>query len=302
MLHVAPLGSSWTPHVIVVGNEKGGSGKTTIAMHVATGLLKSGQRVGTIDLDSNQKSLTHYIDNRRVWANYRHIELEMPVHRCLSRAEGSKLDENEAQELAGLQAIIASFDGAVDFIVVDTPASDTYLMRVSHLVADTLLTPLNDSFLDFGALAATDPITHEVTGLGHYAQMVCQARRNRWQFDRGQIDWVVIHNRLSRSRLVQDSISQLAMTAGFRALEGCAERSLYRQLFPIGLTSLDRLDKTAMATRPNASHRAAEQEVYALLEGLRLQISDRRRRQAAAHAEWLRAAGSPLETDDIFAA
>ena len=58
MLHEAPIAGQKAPHVIVVGNEKGGSGKTTIAMHVAVALLKDGQRVGTVDLDSNQKSLT----------------------------------------------------------------------------------------------------------------------------------------------------------------------------------------------------------------------------------------------------
>jgi cellulose biosynthesis protein BcsQ len=55
-------------HVVVLGNEKGGSGKSTTALHIAVALLKAGQRVATIDLDSRQQSFTHYIDNRRAWA------------------------------------------------------------------------------------------------------------------------------------------------------------------------------------------------------------------------------------------
>ena len=129
------------PHVIVVGNEKGGSGKTTIAMHIAIALLKSGQRVGTLDLDSHQKSLTRYVENRRVWANLRRIELEIPVHRHISRAEGAKLEENEAEELAAFEAAASSFGQSIDFLVIDTPANDSFLMRLAHLVADTLVTP-----------------------------------------------------------------------------------------------------------------------------------------------------------------
>jgi chromosome partitioning protein len=175
MLHDAPIAVQKTPHVVVVGNEKGGSGKTTIAMHVAVALLKEGQRVGTIDLDSNQRSLTHYIENRCIWANHQGIELETPIHSHIPRAEGAKLDENEADELAAFEAVIAGFGQSVDFLVFDTPAHDSYLMRLAHLAADTLLTPLNDSFLDFGTLASIDPVTHEITETGHYAAMVGMA-------------------------------------------------------------------------------------------------------------------------------
>jgi chromosome partitioning protein len=44
MLHERPIVVHKAPHLIVVGNEKGGSGKTTIAMHVAVALLKEGRR------------------------------------------------------------------------------------------------------------------------------------------------------------------------------------------------------------------------------------------------------------------
>ena len=100
-MHQAPALPT-APHVIVVGNEKGGSGKTTIAMHVAIALLTDGQRVATIDLDSNQKSLTRYIENRRVWAKHCGIELETPIHSHIPRTEGPNVKENEAAELGGI--------------------------------------------------------------------------------------------------------------------------------------------------------------------------------------------------------
>lgn len=301
MLHAAPIAVPGSPHVIVVGNEKGGSGKTTIAMHVAVALLQQGQRVGTIDLDSNQKCLTRYIENRRIWANYRRIELAAPLHRDIPRAEGKRLEDNEAEELAAFEAAIASVSESVDFLVIDTPSTDTYLMRLAHLIADTLLTPLTDSFLDFGTLGAIDPITCEITAMGHYGAMVCEARRHRRQFDRSQIDWVVIRNRSSLSRLVERSLGQLGGRLGFRHLEGCAERVVYRQFFTSGLTALDPLDQATLGDRANRSHQAAQQETRDLIELLRLPINDRARRRAAARAEWFASANAPLAADDVLA-
>ena len=68
MLMQASARRSASAHVIVIGNEKGGTGKSTVSMHLAIALLNMGQRVATIDLDSRQKSLTHYVENRRAWA------------------------------------------------------------------------------------------------------------------------------------------------------------------------------------------------------------------------------------------
>ena len=300
MLHEAPIVVQKAPHLIVVGNEKGGSGKTTIAMHVAVALLKEGQRVGTIDLDSNQKSLTHYIENRCIWAKHHGIELETPIHRRIQRAESAKLDKNEAEELAAFEAVIAGFGQSVDFLVIDTPAHDSYLMRLAHLVADTLLTPLNDSFLDFGTLASVDPGTQEITETGHYAAMVAVARQQRRSFDHSHIDWLVIRNRHSLRRLVDGGLDKLAMRLGFRPLDGCAERIFYRQLFPSGLTAFDRLDETTLKTRPSRAHLAAQQEVRDLYTLLQLPTNERVRRRAAARTEWFALCNTPLDTRDVL--
>lgn len=300
MLYTAPIVSG-TPHVIVIGNEKGGSGKTTIAMHLAVALLKQGHRVGTIDLDSNQKALTRYIENRRIWANHRRIELEVPLHRCVQRAEGAKLDDNEAAELAAFEEAVSSIRESVQFLVIDTPSTDTYLMRLAHLVADTLLTPVIDSFLDLGTLASTDPITREVTATGHYAELVCEARRRRRQFDQGCTDWVVIYNRFSARRLVQQSLAEAGTRLGFKDIKGCSERSLYRQFFASGLTALDALGEGIAGKSPARSHQLAQQEIDDLIKLLNLPISERARRRAAARQEWFASAHTRLDIDDVLA-
>lgn len=197
MLMQAELGRPFSAHVIVLGNEKGGSGKSTTAMHVAVALLHAGQRVATIDLDSRQKSFSHYIENRRAWAARTGSKLEIPVHYCVARGSGMRLDEIEAQEFAAFAQAVSSVEQSHDFVVIDTPGNDSYMMRLAHSMADTLITPLNDSFVDFDVLGAIDPISFEVAGISHYAEMVREARRQRRLVDGGLTDWVVVRNRLS---------------------------------------------------------------------------------------------------------
>src|SRR5260370_31489066 len=165
----AAVKSRGLPHVIVVGNEKGGSGKTTIAMHIAVALMKSGQRLATIDLDSRQRTRPHYIENRRAWARRCHVDLELPTHLAIARAEGAGVDENEATEFADFDQAISAIEPHHDFIVIDTPPHDSYLMRLSHSGMDTLGTPLNDTFLDLDGLAKIGPLAVGLTRGSHSA-------------------------------------------------------------------------------------------------------------------------------------
>jgi chromosome partitioning protein len=292
-------------HVVVLGNEKGGSGKSTTAMHVAVALMNAGQRVATIDLDSRQKSFTRYVGNRRSWAARAKLALKIPVHYCIARGSALRLDENEAIEFAGLVEAVSSVEQSHDFIVVDTPGTDSYLMRLAHSMADTLITPLNDSFVDFDVLGIVDPSTFEVTGESHYADMVRDARRQRRHLDGVHIDWVVVRNRLSvlgsrNRRLVGEGLSQLGTRLGFRCTEGFAERVVYREFFPRGLTALDTLDEAILGTRPNLAHVTAREEVMGLIEALKLPIDERGQQRATARAEWFSAQDRPLELHDVI--
>jgi chromosome partitioning protein len=149
-------------HVVVLGNEKGGSGKSTTAIHLAVGLMNIGQRVATIDLDSRQRSLTRYLDNRRAWARLAKIELVTPTHFCVASGVGLRPDQNEALEFAGFAEAVGAAEKSHDFLVVDTPGTDSYLTRLAHCMADTLITPLNDSFVDLDVLGMVDTTTYAV--------------------------------------------------------------------------------------------------------------------------------------------
>src|SRR5271169_2301770 len=305
-VNAATQARSVRSHVIVLANEKGGSGKTTTAMHVVTALLKAGQRVAAIDIDSRQKSLTRYILNRKNWAKKTGVRLELPDHYVVDRANTRSVDENEAAEFAGFATAIMAIEQSHNFVVIDTPASDSYLMRLAHSMADTLITPLNDSYVDFDVLGVIDQTTFEVAGVSHYAEMVREARRQRRLVDGGMTDWVVVRNRLSslgsrNRRLVGDGVEGLAKQLGFRGIDGFAERVVYREYFPRGLTALDNLTEDTLGLRSTTSHVTARDEVKAVIDALRLPIDERGKRRAAARAEWVQSAGKPLETHDLLA-
>ncbi len=305
MFMQADVGKPLSAHVIVLGNEKGGSGKSTTAMHVAVALLQAGQRVATIDLDCRQKSFTHYVENRRDWAERSGSKLAIPKHYCVARGFGLRLDEIEAQEFAAFAEAVSAVESSHDFVVIDTPGSDSYLMRLAHSIADTLNTPLNDSFVDFDELGAVDATSFEVTGVSHNAEMVREARRQRRLVDGGLTDWIIVRNRLSalgsrNKRLVGEGVHELAKQLGFRSADGFAERVVYREFFPRGLTALDDIDEDTLGTRSTLSHATARDEVKALIDALKLPIDERGKRRVAARAEWAAASAKPLEIHDLL--
>ena len=291
-------------HVVVLGNEKGGSGKSTVAMHVAVALMKSGQKVATVDLDSRQQSFTHYIENRAAWAKRAGLALELPTHHHIPRTEGPQVIDNEVAEFSAFAKALEALEHSHDFVVIDTPGTDSYLMRLAHSMADTLITPLNDSFVDFDVLGTVDPANFAVTGTSHFAEMVREARRQRRVVDQATTDWIVVRNRLSmlgsrNKRLVGEGLHELSLRLGFRCIDGFAERVIFREFYPRGLTALDDLDEQTLGTRPNMSHVTARQEVEDLLTALRLPFDDRGLQRAAARAEWFAAVQQPLEMHDI---
>jgi chromosome partitioning protein len=254
--------------VILVGNEKGGSGKSTVAMHIAISLIKSGQRVATIDLDSRQKTFTNYIENRRAWAEHIGRDLGVPDHICFD----SDTADNRPARFTDTVDALASSPG---FIVIDAPGHDSQLVQSAHSVADTLVTPLNDSFVDFDVLANVDPETFNITGISHYALMVQEARAQREHHDNANMDWIVLRNRLSmlnsrNKRLVGDALEQLSRRLNFRYVEGLAERMIFREFYPRGITAVDDLDQKTLGTRPTMSHATARLELETLLGAMGL--------------------------------
>ncbi len=263
-----------TAHILVLGNEKGGSGKTTSAMHLIALLLHEGARVGSIDLDSRQRSLTRYVENRKAWAEGNGVNLVMPDHIVIPRSDADTVSEAQATERAAFESNFTRLALANDFVVIDCPGSDSFLSRLGHAVADTLITPMNDSFVDFDLLGRVDPQNWKIKGPSVYSEMVWESRKRRAVMDGGSIDWVVMRNRLSslaakNKRRVETVLDALADRIGFRLAPGFGERVIFREMFPSGLTLLD-LREEGVDAQMSMSHVAARAEVRALLDVLQL--------------------------------
>jgi chromosome partitioning protein len=260
------------PLVITFGNEKGGSGKTTAAMHVAVALARAGKSVAVVDLDMRQKSLSRQIENRAEWRARAGSDLATPHTIEFTPSSASSRDVAAEEESQAFARAMAEADGRFDFLVIDTPGSATQLSRLAHAAADTLVTPVNDSFVDFDLLARVDPETFEIRRPSVYSDFVWECRKQRLLARKPALDWVVMRNRLSATearnkRRVATALEALAARIGFRVAPGFGERVIYRELFPAGLTMLD-LPQPRLGISLSMSHLAARQEVRALVATL----------------------------------
>ena len=261
-------------HIVVFGNEKGGSGKTTAAMHVAVALARAGKRVGAIDLDTRQRSFSRHLENRASWRDKSANTLAMPEVLPFPRSQSKSLDAAAEEEGKRLTALLADSETRFDFIVIDTPGADTQLSRLGHASADTLVTPLHDSFVDFDLLARIDPVTFEVKTPSLYSDFVWDCRKKRLLARKPALDWVVMRNRIASTqgrnkKRLTTALDALAQRIGFRVAPGFGERVIFRELFPMGLTMLD-LPQPGLEISLSMSHVAARQEVRELLLTLKL--------------------------------
>lgn len=264
--HTVPPGA---PHRIVFANEKGGTGKSTTAVHVAVALAYQGVRVAAIDLDSRQATLHRYLENRDETARRRQLPLPNATHVVF---KGETTDE--------LDAVVADLSQDHDFLIFDTPGRDDMLARHVATTADTLVTPLNDSFVDFDLIGQVDAETFRVRRLSFYAELIWEARKKRAlttiQQGRREMDWVVVRNRTQHvearnQKRIDQALNELSRRVGFRISNGLSERVIYRELFPSGFTLLDKGYLGELGT----SHLVARQELRTLVAGLNLPIPPR---------------------------
>jgi len=267
---------STTPaHIIVVGNEKAGSGKSTTAMHLIVCLMQAGYSVAGIDVDYRQGTLSRYLANRKTFIKAAGGDVKMPATYTISPPDGEG-DHSGNGEAEAAQLRLLMEGGLInhDVVVVDTPGSAGPLSALAHSYADTLITPINDSFVDLDVLAHVDGARMAVMGPSHYAEMVWKQKQARAERDGGTIDWLVMRNRLSsldahNKRKMDGVLNDLSARIGLRVVPGFGERVIFRELFLAGLTIMDLKD----AVGPQAlgpSHLAARQEVNDLLDAIRL--------------------------------
>ncbi|WOE75223.1 division plane positioning ATPase MipZ [Alterisphingorhabdus coralli] len=247
-------------HRIVFANEKGGTGKSTTAVHVAIALAYRGMKVGIIDLDPRQRTSFRYMENRTATTIRRGISLPMAQFKVFEQDTIARLDQMIAQE-----------ERSLDFLIFDTPGRDDKFARYVATSADTLVTPLNDSFVDFDLIGQVDPDTFKVKRISFYAELIWEARKARAKNAGKEMDWVLLRNRTQHiearnMRRINRALHELSKRVGFRIIPGLSERVIYRELFPSGLTLLDKGHLGDLGT----SHIVARQELRELVAALNL--------------------------------
>jgi chromosome partitioning protein len=246
------------PHFIVYANEKGGTGKSTTAVHTAIALAATGHSVAALDLDSRQRTMTRYLENRD--ATMRRLNTQLPQ-------ANYKVLEDQSHE--ALDAALRELGESADVIVVDTPGRDDPIARAAILKADTLVTPMNDSFVDLDLIGQVHPENYKITRPSFYAELIWNSRTQRAKNTGKSVDWVVLRNRLQHIeshnlRRVGAALDELARRVGFRVIPGLGERVIYRELFPKGLTLLD----IKQIGEVGLGHITARQELREMIAGL----------------------------------
>lgn len=264
--------------ILVIGNEKGGSGKSTTVMHIIAALMRGGHKVAALDLDARQATLSRYLENRENTMSRRDVTLPMPVLESILPSKNPIVEGAKADDEAAVAEAVERLSADNDVLVIDTPGSDSYLSRAGHSYADLLITPMNDSFVDLDVLAHVNSESLEVSQLSQYAQMVFEQKMSRAKRTGSNktFDWVVLRNRLGQldsknQKAMDKAVAALSKRVGFRLVPGFSERVIFRELFLDGLTLLD-LRGAGLKRKMSMSHLAARQEVRNMIQAIGLPV------------------------------
>jgi len=260
-----------TAHIIVFGNEKGGSGKSTTAMHTAIALLRMGYKVGTLDLDARQGTFTRYLKNRFQYILQNHENIPSPEHMAIERSQALSVAEQQIEEAAFMTMALDELSHTNDFVIIDTPGTDCFLSRLAHSHADTLITPMNDSFIDLDLLADIDMNNFEIRGPSVYSTMVEEQRCKKMIASKSTIDWIVMRNRIphlstNNNKIIAELLEKISKLANFRLTPGFGERVVFKELFLKGLTLMDL--KEYQNNELTMSQISARQEIRTLIKAI----------------------------------
>jgi chromosome partitioning protein len=258
--------------LIVVGNEKGGAGKTTVTVHLTVALLYLGFKVASIDTDIRQASLTKYLENRKNTTSSTKIKIPNPKHYRIAPSKRQSINEINNDESDQLTKILSQEHSLKDFIIIDTPGVNNYLSTLAHSFADIIVTPINDSFFDMNVLAEVNSDNFDINKPGIYSQMIWDQKINKAKRDGKTINWIVMRNRLhsldsNNKRNIEKVLAALGERVGCKVASGFGERVIFRELFLKGLTLLDLKNKKTPVSF-TTSHLAARHELINLLEAL----------------------------------
>ncbi len=252
-------------HIIVVSNEKGGTGKSTISMHLAIKLLQEGFSVLAVDMDGRQGTLSRYIHNRNQFAQANDFRICTPEILTIAPVDDYAQISNHIKDS---QNAINQLKTKFDAIIIDTAGNKNYLFDVAHQFANTLITPMSDSLIDLNVLSQID--SQNNNQVGHYAQYVWEVKKTLAQQNKTMLNWIVVGNKVSafnsrNKNQVFEKLNSISKLCGFRVAKSIKDRVIYKELFMQGLTVLD-LNSKELKHKLTLSHIAAKQEIRDLAE------------------------------------
>jgi chromosome partitioning protein len=258
-------------YVFVIGNEKGGAGKTTCSMHLICSLLDYGFTVASIDADVRQLSLTSYLQNRKAY-NIENPDNKVhePFHFVLKESSLQNIKDKELEEQKLFEDIIKEAGSLAQIIVIDTPGSFSNYSKLAHSYADTVITPINDSFVDLDLIAKINPQDLSVISPSIYSEMVWKQKMVKSQRNGKSIEWILMRNRLANvdslnKKNIATALQNIANRLAIKIAPGFSERVIFRELFLQGLTLVD-LNRSRRDKSFSISHIAARQELRDFLE------------------------------------
>lgn len=117
--------------IILIGSQKGGCGKSTIAVNIAAALALKGKDVFLLDADPQSSSMR--------WAQDR-LDSEVQPHIPHAQASGS------------IHQTLKDLSSKYEYVIADTAGRDSRELRTGMTVADIMISPARPSQYDLDTL------------------------------------------------------------------------------------------------------------------------------------------------------
>ena len=127
--------------IILIGSQKGGCGKSTLAINMSAYLANKAKDVVLVDADP-QQSAANWLKDRE--------ETDLPKVHCVQR-------------YGDVKSTLKDLNSRYEYVVVDVAGHDSKELRTAMLVADIMIVPFRPSQLDLDTLPHLTEVIDQAT-------------------------------------------------------------------------------------------------------------------------------------------